>query len=1141
MMLPADAMAVVVGIEEYQAGQEWRLDGPALDACRFARWLTGRGVPSDRISLLVSPLPENAAEVEQQSQGYRMGAADYETVRDVFARYLPDQTSSLLIFYWGGHGVIEREERRLICADAIITDKRNLNLSSLLNSMRSSTFDGHPQQLGLVDACQNLASELGWEGQMTSENFTVGRPEPGRDQKVLLAASPGERAINMDALKTGLFSQVLLEALDTLPTGAWPPNADTLRDLVLERFEQLRGDGRTDQVPSYLWFRSRSGEQTLFASDSRAGRAPAVRDLVDTASQRMRHEIAIRLNEEPGRDVFIESQARDVFGPFMHTDWRANCRNRIQQLSDFSAGERELSHLVGPLADIDWSVSYEVLWRTLKELPLETLSGRLAVLAARAAASDIRRREALDAAQQSTWWLIGQAEAPQFRSCLLIAGSWGSGKTRLLIEIAQAQCDAQQLAVFLDPKFTGSLRDELLARSGDLLGSRLGDLASLTRLLRDHLRKRLFVLFDDLGAAVARQPDVLDALKDLIAESTAADVIRWVVTIDARHLDYPLDGEHQRFWLRHGYHAGKRLPSGIGGWLDLDKINTGEQVGLQLLERRSDERNRADLAEIRRDAANFDLEARYLCHPLPAWLRIEVPDDDISPGLLNIYLDRFVSEYWERRKRTLVANIAQRGQLDHLVTVLARRLAAAPEPSVALADVQADTARWPRLTWEVVLRGIDALVSGGLLEEHSVLGTIEDLPKDELRPTLEIFWGYQIALALRHSLGAEETSAGILQVLRPWGLRARRDDWLAEAVTEFGLALMSWQDPKASITRSVWESWYQDTELPFHPLFLAGVSLPDAGQAQLRDWLKQRPPTITRKRELFLLMRLLAQAATSEWQGPDRLGALRRHYRLIGDSGLGTYFSYVVSVILGRDDLTTSQNYVATLSALAGSEDCEVAEQVAALAIDAGRRIVGDDSLALLSNVARFLQRSTIPDYARDFPTDRAARSRADITDTAADPNSAPAYFFWHHLVRVVCRSVTEDRGVDAFDDFARVNWFSGTLNGIEGNVALRMQQEANVALGAVFRRHTHHPRETNRFVQLVDALTQGRALDLPRRKQREIAYYIIRHTTITRRRRAVLVDESLRPTLRTLCHDPWVRTHVRTAVETCKLNGCYR
>src|SRR5712691_9580140 len=112
MMLPADAMAVVVGVEEYQADRQWRLDGPALDACRFARWLTTRGVPTDRITLLVSPLPEKADAVEEQSQGYRVrAAADHATVRDVFTRYLPSQTSSLLIFYWGGHGVIEQDGR----------------------------------------------------------------------------------------------------------------------------------------------------------------------------------------------------------------------------------------------------------------------------------------------------------------------------------------------------------------------------------------------------------------------------------------------------------------------------------------------------------------------------------------------------------------------------------------------------------------------------------------------------------------------------------------------------------------------------------------------------------------------------------------------------------------------------------------------------------------------------------------------------------------------------------------------------------------------------------------------------------------------------------------------------------------------
>ena len=276
-MLPADAMAVVVGVEEYQAGREWRLDGPALDACRFARWLTACGVPASRITLLVSPLPQNVSAIEEQSEGYRVRAgADHATVRDVFARYLPSETSSLLIFYWGGHGVIEQDERRLIYADATTMDKRNLNLSSLLRSMRSSTFAGHPRQLGLVDACLNLVAELGWEGRMPSEEFAEGRPEPRRDQRVLLAASPGERAINVDPLKTGLFSKVLREALTALPTGAWPPEADRLRDFVNERFEDLRDEGHTQQVPSQLWFRSRSGEDIqVFEHSPQAGRLRA--------------------------------------------------------------------------------------------------------------------------------------------------------------------------------------------------------------------------------------------------------------------------------------------------------------------------------------------------------------------------------------------------------------------------------------------------------------------------------------------------------------------------------------------------------------------------------------------------------------------------------------------------------------------------------------------------------------------------------------------------------------------------------------------------------------------------------------------------------------------------------------------------
>jgi hypothetical protein len=92
-------------------------------------------------------------------------------------------------------------------------------------------------------------------------------------------------------------------------------------------------------------------------------------------------------------------------------------------------------------------------------------------------------------------------------------------------------------------------------------------------------------------------------------------------------------------------------------------------------------------------------------------------------------------------------------------------------------------------------------------------------------------------------------------------------DWLAEAVTEFGLALLPWQGPQARISRSIWRSWYDDPALPQHRLFLAAVSVPDAGQDHLRDLLRRSPPAVTGKREQFLLLRLTAIAARSVVQG----------------------------------------------------------------------------------------------------------------------------------------------------------------------------------------------------------------------------------------------------------------------------------
>jgi hypothetical protein len=871
--------------------------------------------------------------------------------------------------------------------------------------------------------------------------------------------------------------------------------------------------------------------------------SPPDRDAMLLGAARMvQHQIASRQNAEPERHLFIMSQVRRVCERFSDIDWRRDCYSNAQGLTAFLRGERELSYLADSLDGIDWAMTFEALRGALRALPLRDAEKRLATWAVRVPDSEFGRdrRVAINRAQASIRWLIGQSLDPRFRSCLPITGSWGSGKTRLLTEVAEWQRDQGQLVVFLAPGFSGSLRDELLDRSAELLGWRETDVASLSRRLRTDLGKRLLVLFDDFGEAVARRPGVLGAAADLISECTGDDAIRWVVTADYLHLDDLLESGSSEFWLHYGYYAEKGQHPGIGGWLFLDDINIKEQVGLRLLQDGADDQNRADLSEIRRDVGSFDYEARSLCNPLPAWLRLELPEEGLSPGLLNVYIERFASAYWKQRKAVLASDKHQAERFEALVTLLSHRFANLPGSRVTLDDLVGDASQSPRLARDVI-DDIDALVAGGVLDRPTADYSEVPLRPEVLSPRLGILWGYRIGRALGRDPGGDVQAADIFAALRPWGINARSGGWVAEAVTEFGLALLPWEGARARVTRSVWKSWYQDPDLPLHPLFLAGVSIPNAGQAQLREWLKDTPPQIIRKRELFLLLRLLALAGTSDWPTPGRLRAVQGHYRLIGASGLGMYLTYVVSALLARGDITTGQNYASVLSCLAGSEDSGVAALIADSTVEAGWGIFGDDAFALLTNVTKFLKRSTDPAHAQDFPQRPAPAAAAAALEAAGDPNSAPAYFFWQNLVRAVARTLVERRGIDAFDDFARVGWFSGTANGIKRHVALRMRQEANVALGAAFRARQNEasnmPRQ--RFIRLVDRLAQGQELELPRIQQQEIAFYLIRHTTVTGGRPAVLIDESLRPVLRALCHDPRVRSSLHGATPTCALNGC--
>jgi hypothetical protein len=255
---PAATFACVIGIDQYDAGAQWKLNGPVADALRFAQWLRQRGVPDEQITLFLAP-----PEPHQHDQQPDVRAA----VRSELLRYLleeiPRQRGDLFIIYWGGHGVVSIDgERRLFYADTTNAFLVNLNFAELLTTLRSELYRGFRHQILFVDACANYIDRGFGQRNLPSETLERGAPRKDVWQFVYFATRLGERARNLEHEATGVFSRELLAALNQTPLEPWPPDLDQLRADLQRRFTELRAStGGLQQTPSYSWYQDWDGSQ----------------------------------------------------------------------------------------------------------------------------------------------------------------------------------------------------------------------------------------------------------------------------------------------------------------------------------------------------------------------------------------------------------------------------------------------------------------------------------------------------------------------------------------------------------------------------------------------------------------------------------------------------------------------------------------------------------------------------------------------------------------------------------------------------------------------------------------------------------------------------------------------------------------
>ncbi|WP_165989258.1 effector-associated domain 2-containing protein [Streptomyces sp. YIM 98790] len=268
---PERTVAVVTGIERYAAGPAWELPGPARDAVRFRDWLLRAGVPEQNILLHLDPLPATPG----IPPGLPYRSAGHDALRRTFVAELPALDGDLLLLWWGGHGVLDRDEHlRLFCADATVADKRNLDLESLRRLLSSDALPGFHRQLWLVDACQTFEELHGFHHSLPSETLPHGHRVQTHEQALLLAGSRGQRAANDPDRATGLFSDAVLHTLRSSDV-PWPPPApDTLLARVAERMAASPGAAAAAGQRPEIRFHRPGRSETVPAPRPVTGSAP---------------------------------------------------------------------------------------------------------------------------------------------------------------------------------------------------------------------------------------------------------------------------------------------------------------------------------------------------------------------------------------------------------------------------------------------------------------------------------------------------------------------------------------------------------------------------------------------------------------------------------------------------------------------------------------------------------------------------------------------------------------------------------------------------------------------------------------------------------------------------------------------------
>jgi hypothetical protein len=890
-------------------------------------------------------------------------------------------------------------------------------------------------------------------------------------------------------------------------------------------------------------------------------------------------------------DRHIDSEIYQLWTEFINeTGWHENIATYLKVIREYASKVSELGWLVEKIDQIHVQDSYPRIVNGYNE-HLKNANNRISQLIRKlenAKRRSAKRRdppEVLNAyenmlinareAKKELYTLSCEFEPPLFSRCFLIIGSAGAGKThfisQLLAGASRKSFNSDCLVLpLMSSRKDGTIEELLLNTIREASGER--DWTSIDefcafiaqRLTADapgsnQQPLKLNVAIDDLDKWIFhRGKEFMMELAAFVEAKTTLRNLYWVFTYHDANYDHVAGDSFFTEYAairavpRTGSRDTEYRRQNFGGWYSLDEFNEGRRVGLEIIRAAYRDQDDTGIFVYEDDDGEMEVSEwdafegrvwrlqlseymgsteRNLCNPFIAWIVVDlINKNGIDWNTLDLSFVEFVNSFWEKRKQTLASALANPkinkadlapNELEGFVRIMAQALSQFrdlyPGRSALITKAVQLAQRYSLEHQDQ--QSIESILA--ILNQGNLLGTTMQaatsafgMPSEQqIEILMESFWEYYIAAGLIDPNSVDEDQAKPLwQRLNT--IATRRE--IREGITIFLFLLLTKESDKpafAELLDKLLELAVDLDEVLSPAIWFAGQRGTREFQKRLTQLAGQKQLQFLESHDLYAFMAFVGDCSPTVLHTIARLNLLKPNYQLIQSLDL-SHFYYFVAERAARE-LHTQNEAADWMEVMTGCEEMDCAPQLAKLTVRLLRDAFNNNRKRMLQAVIEYLQWLTVSDNVRE--------------DIPYGKNKRP-YYYREYLMHEICERLinADESGVKTYDLLVDAGWYDPKKTGIAKPIAAEMEQQANIAFGHWFRSQGDCDPK---YVKLVRGLTRGT------KREKETAFYLIRHTISMKGPQNVEVAYALRTLLRKIHKDPKMKRLVQAYRAFFELN----